>query len=281
MKYMATPGPTGKISARSRYSKGGGLGSREQSLMVIGSPTCGIAAVRASLLRSFWSVGTRASSPLERGLTEFRSAAPTSPETMARFTRAKFGSKRRCSAVMSLIPAFSHTRIASIVSGRSVAMGFSQKTSLPAAAHFMICSAWNDDLRRWDGRGRGRGATLLSIHVAAAAFAAPRRDRISTSRPRRRHDSSLQNIHVAAAASPRNSSPSNIRVDGRSREPRGAAATRAADAAVPPRRRRGPCSHGDPVVDAAAPRPATRRPRDRRRGPRAASRSRLPGRRGG
>ena len=89
------------------YSNGGGAGSLEQSLTVITSPT--------------------------------------SPETMDRFTRAKFGSKRRCSAVMSLMPALSQMRIASMVSGRSVAMGFSQKTSFPAAAHFVICSAWNEE----------------------------------------------------------------------------------------------------------------------------------------
>jgi hypothetical protein len=35
-----------------------------------------------------------------------------------------------------------HALIASIVSGRSVASGFSQKTCLPAAAHALIWSAW-------------------------------------------------------------------------------------------------------------------------------------------
>jgi len=34
---------------------------------------------------------------------------------------------------------------ASIVSRRSVAIGFSQKTCLPASAHALICSAWNCD----------------------------------------------------------------------------------------------------------------------------------------
>ena len=55
------------------------------------------------------------------------------------------GSKRLCKAVINLMPALSQMRIASMVSGRSVAIGFSQKTSLPAAAHFVICSAWNDE----------------------------------------------------------------------------------------------------------------------------------------
>jgi len=40
------------------------------------------------------------------------------------------------------MPALSQMRIASMVSGKSVAIGFSQNTSLPAAAHFVICSAW-------------------------------------------------------------------------------------------------------------------------------------------
>ncbi len=35
------------------------------------------------------------------------------------------------------------TLMASMVPARSVAMGFSQKTCLPALAHFLIWSAWN------------------------------------------------------------------------------------------------------------------------------------------
>lgn len=38
-----------------------------------------------------------------------------------------------------------HALMASIVSGRSVAIGFSQKTCLPAAAHALIWSAWKLD----------------------------------------------------------------------------------------------------------------------------------------
>ena len=89
------------------YSNGGGAGSREQSLMTIGSPT--------------------------------------SPLSSACLMRAKFGSKRRCSAVISLTPASLQQLIASIVSSISVATGFSQKTCLPAAAHALIWSAWNCD----------------------------------------------------------------------------------------------------------------------------------------
>ena len=89
------------------YSNGGGDGSREHSLIVIGVPTV------------FF--------------------------TIASFTRAKLGSKRRCSAVMSLTPAVFIALIASIVSGRSVAIGFSQNTCLPAAAHALIWSAWYCD----------------------------------------------------------------------------------------------------------------------------------------
>ena len=89
------------------YSNGGGDGSREQSLI--------------------WTT------------------SPTSPLTIASLTRRKFGSKRRCSAVMSLTPALLQALIASIVSARSVAIGFSQKTCFPAAAHALICSAWKLD----------------------------------------------------------------------------------------------------------------------------------------
>ena len=87
------------------YSNGGGAGSRLHSL------TCTI--------------------------------SPTSSCSIASFTRLKLGSKRRCSAVISLTPASLHALIASTVSCRSVAIGFSQKTCLPAAAHALIWSAWN------------------------------------------------------------------------------------------------------------------------------------------
>ena len=89
------------------YSKGGGAGSLEHNFTVITSPT--------------------------------------SPETILRLTLAKLGSNLRCKAVINLMPALSQMRIASMVSGRSVAIGFSQNTSLPAAAHFVICSAWNEE----------------------------------------------------------------------------------------------------------------------------------------
>jgi len=42
---------------------------------------------------------------------------------------------------MSLTPAVLHALIASTVSGRSVAMGFSQNTCFPLAAASLICSA--------------------------------------------------------------------------------------------------------------------------------------------
>ena len=77
---------------------------------------------------------------LEHNFTVMTS--PTSPETILRLTLAKLGSKRLCKAVINLMPALSQMRIASMVSGKSVAIGFSQNTSLPAAAHFVICSAW-------------------------------------------------------------------------------------------------------------------------------------------
>ena len=89
------------------YSKGGGAGSLEHNLTVMTSPT--------------------------------------SPLTIDLFTLAKFGSKRLWRAVINLMPALSQMRMASMVSGRSVAIGFSQKTSLPAAAHFVICSAWKEE----------------------------------------------------------------------------------------------------------------------------------------
>ena len=89
------------------YSKGGGAGSLEHNFTVITSPT--------------------------------------SPETILRLTLAKLGSNLRCKAVINLMPALSQMRMASMVSGKSVAIGFSQNTSLPAAAHFVICSAWNEE----------------------------------------------------------------------------------------------------------------------------------------
>ena len=54
------------------------------------------------------------------------------------FTRAKLGSNRRWSAVISLISFSSQKLMASIVSLIPVAMGFSQNTCLPAAAHALI-----------------------------------------------------------------------------------------------------------------------------------------------
>jgi len=104
-------------------SKGGGAGSRLQSLTV--------------------------------------TTSPISSDTIACLTRLKLGSKRRCSAVISFTPASLQALIASIVSARSVAIGFSaehattrlgqhsgarsalrrsapQKTCLPAAAQALI-----------------------------------------------------------------------------------------------------------------------------------------------
>ena len=103
---------------------------------------------------------------------------PTSPSAMATFTRAKFGSNRRCRAVMSLTLASLQALMASIVSGTSVAMGFSQNTCLPLAAHALIyvslgispCVTDTTGYREGEGgreregevqgegeRGRGRG----------------------------------------------------------------------------------------------------------------------------
>jgi hypothetical protein len=69
------------------YSKGGGAGSRLQSLTV--------------------------------------TTSPISPDTIDCLTRLKLGSKRRCSAVISFTPASLQALIASMVSVRSVAIGFS------------------------------------------------------------------------------------------------------------------------------------------------------------
>mmetsp|Transcript_16506 Transcript_16506/g.49927 ORF Transcript_16506/g.49927 Transcript_16506/m.49927 type:complete len:254 (-) Transcript_16506:10-771(-) len=111
------------------YSNGGGEGSREHNLTTIG--------------------------------------VPSSPVTIACLTRAKFGSKRRCRAVISLMPAFSHALIATIVSGKSVAMGFSQNTDLPLSAHRMICSAWNDDgeqIHTASTSGWSMTSSALAVH---------------------------------------------------------------------------------------------------------------------
>mmetsp|Transcript_5583 Transcript_5583/g.12948 ORF Transcript_5583/g.12948 Transcript_5583/m.12948 type:complete len:278 (+) Transcript_5583:3070-3903(+) len=86
------------------YSYGGGDGSREQVLMMI--------------------------------------VSPTSLSISACLTLKKLGSNRLCNPVMSLTPASLHALIASTVSARSVAIGFSQKTCFPLAAHALICSAW-------------------------------------------------------------------------------------------------------------------------------------------
>jgi hypothetical protein len=64
---------------------------------------------------------------------------------MAVFTRRKLGSKRLCKPIINFTPASLHALIASTVSAKSVAMGFSQKTCFPFAAHALIWSAWNCD----------------------------------------------------------------------------------------------------------------------------------------
>mmetsp|Transcript_25025 Transcript_25025/g.58714 ORF Transcript_25025/g.58714 Transcript_25025/m.58714 type:complete len:271 (+) Transcript_25025:24-836(+) len=89
------------------YDAGGGAGSREHSLIIMGSPT------------SF--------------------------DSTACLTRSKFWSNRRCNPIMSLTPASLQALMASTVSARSVAMGFSQKTCFLAAAQALIWSAWNCD----------------------------------------------------------------------------------------------------------------------------------------
>mmetsp|Transcript_2505 Transcript_2505/g.8127 ORF Transcript_2505/g.8127 Transcript_2505/m.8127 type:complete len:236 (-) Transcript_2505:288-995(-) len=89
------------------YLSGGGAGSREQSFTTIVSPMV--------------------------------------PSAIERLTREKFGSNRRCSAVISFTPLARQRLTALMVSAKSVAIGFSQKMSLPAFAAAVICSAWNCD----------------------------------------------------------------------------------------------------------------------------------------
>lgn len=79
-------------------------------------------------------------------------SSPTSPSAMATFTRAKLGSNRLCRAVMSLTLACLHALMASIVSGTSVAIGFSQNTCFPFAAQALICGSgegnWEEEVIR-------------------------------------------------------------------------------------------------------------------------------------
>ena len=49
-------------------------------------------------------------------------SSPTSPPVMASLTRLKFGSNRRCKAVISFTPASLQALIASMVSAKSVAI---------------------------------------------------------------------------------------------------------------------------------------------------------------
>mmetsp|Transcript_11981 Transcript_11981/g.23880 ORF Transcript_11981/g.23880 Transcript_11981/m.23880 type:complete len:214 (+) Transcript_11981:26-667(+) len=86
------------------YSNGGADGSREHNLIMIGSPT------------SFLSI--------------------------ASLTLTKFEQKRRCNPIISLTSASLQAFMASTVSARSVAIGFSQKTCFPLAAAALIWSAW-------------------------------------------------------------------------------------------------------------------------------------------
>ena len=88
------------------YENGGGEGSREHNLIMIGSPT------------SFFCTACR--------------------------TRIKFWSNRRWSPIINLTPAALQALIASTVSVNSVAIGFSQNTCLLLAAQALICSAWNE-----------------------------------------------------------------------------------------------------------------------------------------
>mmetsp|Transcript_45571 Transcript_45571/g.140373 ORF Transcript_45571/g.140373 Transcript_45571/m.140373 type:complete len:236 (-) Transcript_45571:123-830(-) len=89
------------------YLSGGGAGSREQSFTTIVSPMV--------------------------------------PSAIERLTREKFGSNRRCSAVISFTPLARQRLTALMVSAKSVAIGFSQKMSLPSSAASRICAAWYCD----------------------------------------------------------------------------------------------------------------------------------------
>mmetsp|Transcript_1451 Transcript_1451/g.4195 ORF Transcript_1451/g.4195 Transcript_1451/m.4195 type:complete len:280 (-) Transcript_1451:21-860(-) len=108
------------------YSNGGGDGSREQSLIIM--------------------------------------VSPTSPPTTASLTRLKLGSNRLCRPVMSLTPASLQALIASTVSARSVASGFSQNTCLPLTAQALICSAWY-----WDGEQIQTASTSGSVITSMAS----------------------------------------------------------------------------------------------------------------
>mmetsp|Transcript_33921 Transcript_33921/g.112235 ORF Transcript_33921/g.112235 Transcript_33921/m.112235 type:complete len:236 (+) Transcript_33921:704-1411(+) len=80
-----------------------------------------------------------------RDVSRIWTGEPISPSMMALLTRMKLGSKRRCSATISLTPFSRAKSTLWMVSSSSVAIGFSQKMSLPAFAAAVICSAWNCD----------------------------------------------------------------------------------------------------------------------------------------
>ena len=90
--------------------------------------------------------------------------SPTSPPTTASLTRLKLGSKRLCRPVMSFTPASLQALMASTVSARSVARGFSQNTCLPLAAHALICSAWY-----WEGEQIQTASTSGSVITSMAS----------------------------------------------------------------------------------------------------------------
>lgn len=121
------------------YSNGGGDGSREQSLIYKKIETNTKTKSEHIVSMYIFILYTHT----HHTLTMIGS--PTSDPSIALLTRTKFWSKRLCKPIMSLTPASLHALIASTVSERSVAIGFSQNTCFPFAAQALICSAWKDD----------------------------------------------------------------------------------------------------------------------------------------
>mmetsp|Transcript_2504 Transcript_2504/g.8121 ORF Transcript_2504/g.8121 Transcript_2504/m.8121 type:complete len:236 (-) Transcript_2504:288-995(-) len=80
-----------------------------------------------------------------RDVSRIWTGEPISPSMMALLTRMKLGSKRRCSATISLTPFSRAKSTLWMVSSSSVAIGFSQKMSLPSSAASRICAAWYCD----------------------------------------------------------------------------------------------------------------------------------------
>ena len=158
LRYMHTHLPTYRHTLKippppRTYSSGGGVGSRLVNFTQTTLPTCMFVCRYVCMYVCMYVCGQHQQADMDwwdrfsllaivertDWLTLFV-YLPTSPSSIHFFTRAKLGSKRLCKAVMSLTPAKLQALMASMVSARSVAIGFSQKMCFFAAAQ--ACVTW-------------------------------------------------------------------------------------------------------------------------------------------